>query len=93
MNTFLAPHLKAQVAQSKAVSPQPRTTTRPKSRGIGQLFWHGASAHFKQRPASFKAPRSLNVVCLTSSKLSVKVTLLGTTLADVCTLGFNDNKF
>lgn len=28
-NTFLAPHLRADVAQSKAVSPAPRTTTLP----------------------------------------------------------------
>ena len=36
---------------------------------VGHDFWHGASAHFKHRAASFKAPRSLKVVCFTSSKL------------------------
>lgn len=35
---------------------------------VGQLFWHGASAHFKHRAASLNAPRSLRVVCLMSSK-------------------------
>ena len=36
---------------------------------VGQLFWQGASAHLRQRPASFSAARSLSVVCLMSSKL------------------------
>ena len=35
---------------------------------VGQLFWQGASAHFRQRAASLRAPRSLRVVCLMSSK-------------------------
>lgn len=35
---------------------------------VGQLFWHGASAHFKHLAASFRAPLSLKVVCLMSSK-------------------------
>jgi hypothetical protein len=39
---------------------------------VGQDFWHGASAHFRQRAASLKAARSLSVVCLTSSKFFVK---------------------
>lgn len=40
---------------------------------VGHDFWHGASAHFKHLAASHKAPRSLNVVGLISSKLFVKV--------------------
>ena len=35
---------------------------------VGQLFWQGASAHFKHLAASLRAPRSLRVVCLMSSK-------------------------
>jgi hypothetical protein len=35
---------------------------------VGQLFWHGASAHLRQRRASNKAPRSVKVVGLISSK-------------------------
>lgn len=35
---------------------------------VGQDFWQGASAHFKQRAASFKAPLSLRVVGFTSEK-------------------------
>lgn len=38
------------------------------SNWVGQDFWHGASAHFKQRAASRRAPRSDNVVCLISEK-------------------------
>lgn len=38
---------------------------------VGQLFWQGASAHFRQRAASRSAPRSLNVVGLISSKFSI----------------------
>ena len=36
---------------------------------VGQLFWQGASAHLRHLAASFRAPRSLSVVCLMSSKL------------------------
>ncbi|CAG0921809.1 unnamed protein product [Notodromas monacha] len=71
--TLLAPHRRAEVAQSKAVSPAPRTMTLPwkmldmkalMSSCVGQDFWHGASAHFKHLAASFKAPRSLKVSSL-----------------------------
>lgn len=40
---------------------------------VGQDFWHGASAHFKQRAASRKAARSDNVVCLMSEKSFCKL--------------------
>ena len=35
---------------------------------VGQPFWQGASAHLRQRCASNKAPLSVRVVCLISSK-------------------------
>lgn len=38
------------------------------SNWVGQDFWHGASAHFKQRLASLRAPRSDKVVCFMSEK-------------------------
>lgn len=36
--TFFAPHLSAEVAQSKAVSPAPRTTTFPRREGSPLLL-------------------------------------------------------
>ena len=39
-NTFLAPHLKADVAQSNAVSPAPKTTTIPVNLGYEALQPH-----------------------------------------------------
>lgn len=39
-NTFLAPHLSADVAQSKAVSPAPKTTTVPYNVGSAALQEH-----------------------------------------------------
>ncbi len=38
--TLLAPHLKAEVAQSKAVSPAPRTTTVPNNLGSSDRHEH-----------------------------------------------------
>jgi len=38
MKTFLAPHRRAEVAQSKAVSPAPRTITLPRRDGSSWLF-------------------------------------------------------
>ena len=35
---------------------------------VGHPFWHGASAHLRQRCASNSAPRSVSVVGFTSSK-------------------------
>jgi hypothetical protein len=35
---------------------------------VGQLFWHGASAHLRHREASRRAPRSDSVLCLMSEK-------------------------
>lgn len=35
---------------------------------VGHDFWHGASAHFKQRAASRRAARSDSVVCFISEK-------------------------
>lgn len=40
---------------------------------VGQDFWHGASAHFKQRAASRRAARSDNVVCFMSEKSFCKL--------------------
>lgn len=40
MNTRLAPHRKADVAQSNAVSPAPRTMTEPNTRGSLDLHAH-----------------------------------------------------
>ena len=38
--TLLAPQRKAEVAQSKAVSPAPKTITVPCSDGNEDLHWH-----------------------------------------------------
>jgi hypothetical protein len=35
---------------------------------VGHDFWHGASAHLRQREASFRAPRSVRLVGFTSRK-------------------------